>query len=176
MPVLPFGLKRTAGAAGSIAGEGTGGAELVVPTTSNPSARVVRVSLAPSLAGPMLGALDFLTGYPYGCTEQTLSSFLPNLLVTRALEQLKIAPTERLQALDRQVSEGLARLYDYQHEDGGWGWWKTDQNHPFMTAYAVYGLVEAQRAGYKVDEWRLRNGARALREDCSPSTRGRSPT
>jgi alpha-2-macroglobulin len=164
VPVLPFGLKRTAGAAGSIAGEGTGGADLVVPTTSNPSARVVRVSLAPSLAGPMLGALDFLTGYPYGCTEQTLSSFLPNLLVTRALEQLKIAPTERLQALDRQVSEGLTRLYDYQHEDGGWGWWKTDDNHPFMTAYAVYGLAEAQRAGYKVDEWRLRNGAQALQK------------
>jgi alpha-2-macroglobulin len=162
VPVLPFGLKRTSGAAGSIEGEGSGHAELVVPATSNPAARVVRVALAPSLAGPLLGALDFLTSYPYGCTEQTLSSFLPNLLVTRALEQLKIAPVERLQALDRQVSEGLARLYDYQHEDGGWGWWKTDENHPFMTAYALYGLVEAQRAGYKVEDSRLRNGAQAL--------------
>ncbi|HEX7486222.1 MAG TPA: MG2 domain-containing protein [Vicinamibacterales bacterium] len=164
IPILPFGLKRTAGAAGSIAGEGDGKADLVVPASTNPAARTIRVSLAPSLAGPMLGALDFLTSYPYGCTEQTLSSFLPNLLVTRALNQLNIAPAERLQALDRQVSEGLRRLYDYQHDDGGWGWWKTDENHPFMTAYAVYGLVEAQRAGYKVDEWRLRNGTRALKK------------
>jgi alpha-2-macroglobulin len=163
VPVLPFGLKRTAGAAGSIAGEGSESAALLVPQTSNPAARVIRVSLAPSLAGPLLGALDFLTGFPYGCTEQTLSSFLPNLLVTRALDQLKIAPAERLQVLDRQVSEGLERLYDYQHEDGGWGWWKTDENHPFMTAYAVYGLLEAQRAGYRVDESRLQNGTRALR-------------
>jgi alpha-2-macroglobulin len=163
VPVLPFGLKRTAGAAGSIAGEGAATAELAVPPSANPSARKIRVSLAPSLAGPLLGALDFLTSYPYGCTEQTLSSFLPNLLVTRALEQLRIAPTERLRSLDRQVSEGLARLYDYQHEDGGWGWWKTDENHPFMTAYAVYGLIEAKKAGYHVDEERLRNGADALR-------------
>ena len=59
------------------------------------------------------------------------------------------------------MSEGLHRLYDYQHEDGGWGWWKTDQNHPFMTAYAVYGLLEAQRAGYRVDEWRRRTSAPA---------------
>lgn len=162
VPVLPFGLKRTAGASGSIAGQGEAGAELTVPATANPAARTIRVSLAPSLAGPMLGALDFLTSYPYGCTEQTLSSFLPNLLVTRALDQLKIAPAERLRALDRQVSEGLRRLYDYQHDDGGWGWWKTDENHPFMTAYAVYGLAEARRAGYKVDEWRLRKGARAV--------------
>ena len=91
-PVLPFGLKRTVGAAGSIVGEGDGQAELTGPAGANPAARTIRVSLAPSLAGPMLGALDFLTSYPYGCTEQTLSSFLPNLLVTRALEQLKIAP------------------------------------------------------------------------------------
>ena len=100
----------------------------------------------------MLGALDFLTDYPYGCTEQTLSSFLPNLLVTRALTELKLAPTERLSALDRQVSAGLQRLYDIQHDDGGWGWWKGDGNHPFMTAYALWGLDEARRAGVKVDD------------------------
>ena len=164
IPVLPFGLERTVGAAGSLSGEGEGIAELAIPPSANPAARTIRVSLAPSLAGPLLGALDFLTSYPYGCTEQTLSSFLPNLMVTRAMEQLKIVPTERLQALDRQVSEGLRRLYDFQHDDGGWGWWKTDENHPFMTAYAVYGLVEAQRAGYKVDGGRLRNGTRALRK------------
>ena len=163
VPVLPFGLRRTAGAAGSIAGEGLGRADLTIPASANPAARTVRVSLAPSLAGPMLGALDFLTSYPYGCTEQTLSSFLPNLLVTRALDQLKVAPAERMKMLDRQVSEGLSRLYDYQHADGGWGWWKTDQNQLFMTAYAVFGLIEAQRAGYKVERWRLENGKRALR-------------
>ena len=54
------------------------------------------MSLAPSMAGSLLGALDYLTTFPYGCTEQTLSSFLPNVMVTRALTQLKLAPTERL--------------------------------------------------------------------------------
>ena len=49
-----------------------------------------------------------------------------------------------------------------QHDDGGWGWWKTDGNHPFMTAYALWGLDEARRAGVKVDGYRIDNGARAL--------------
>jgi hypothetical protein len=162
IPVLPFGSKRSVGASGSVVGEGEARAELVVPAAANPSARTIRVSMAPSLAGPLLGALDFLTSYPYGCTEQTLSSFVPNLMVMHALDQLRIAPVERMQALDRQVSEGLARLYDYQHEDGGWGWWKTDENHPFMTAYAVFGLIEARRAGYSVDGYRVTKGAEAL--------------
>src|SRR5690606_19154178 len=112
IPVLPYGLRRESGTSGSIAGAGEGTAEVLVPDTANAAGRSVRVTLAPSLAGSLLGALDFLTSYPYGCTEQTLSSFLPNLLVTRALTELKLAPTERLGALDRQISSGLRRLGD----------------------------------------------------------------
>jgi uncharacterized protein YfaS (alpha-2-macroglobulin family) len=163
-PLLPFGLKREIGAAGSMVGAGEQTAELTIPDTANPAARTVRVQIAPSLAGPLLGALEYLTSYPYGCTEQTLSSFVPNLIARRALADLKLPLSESLKSLDRQVTEGLARIGDYQHEDGGWGWWKTDQNHPFMTAYAVYGLLEAQAAGYKVDRWSIRRGLSALRQ------------
>jgi uncharacterized protein YfaS (alpha-2-macroglobulin family) len=162
IPILPFGIHRDAGTSGSVVGAGESTATVTVPESSNPAARSIKVSLAPSLAGSMLGALDFLTEYPYGCTEQTLSSFLPNLLVTRTLTELKLAPTERLSALDRQVSAGLQRLYDFQHDDGGWGWWKGDGNHPFMTAYALWGLAEAGRAGVKVDAQRIASGAREL--------------
>jgi uncharacterized protein YfaS (alpha-2-macroglobulin family) len=163
-PVLPFGLKRETGATGSIVGGGEQTGQLAIPATSNPAARSIRVQLAPSLAGPLLGAVDFLSSYPWGCTEQTLSSFVPNLMVQRALTQLKLPPTEQLKSLDRQVSEGLQRLYDYQHEDGGWGWWKTDENHPFMTAYAVYGLLEAKTAGFNVNLGHLMDGARSLKK------------
>lgn len=162
VPVLPFGLKREAGVSGSLTSGATATATLSIPTGSNPAARTIEIGLAPSLAGSMLGALDFLTGYPYGCTEQTLSSFLPNLVVARTLAQLKLTPTERLSRLDRQVTAGIARLADYQHEDGGWGWWKTDENHPFMTAYAVYGLLETRASGFPVDDWRIRRGLAAL--------------
>lgn len=162
IPVVPFGIHREVGTSGSLSGAGESAITVDMPAASNPAARSISVSLAPSLAGSVLGALDFLTEYPYGCTEQTLSSFLPNLLVTRALTELKLAPTERLSALDRQVSAGLQRLYDFQHTDGGWGWWKEDGNHPFMTAYALWGLDEARRAGVKVDLQRISNGTREL--------------
>jgi hypothetical protein len=160
--VLPYGLRREAGVSGSLGAEPEYTAEVAVPAHSNPAARTISVSLAPSLAGSLLGALDFLTSFPYGCTEQTLSSFLPNVLVTRTMTQLTLLPTERLSLLDRQVAAGLRRLADLQHDDGGWGWWKTDENHPFMTAYALFGLAEARRAGYQIDQFRLNNGAHAL--------------
>ena len=163
IPVLPYGLRREVGRSGYAHRPMAGTTPRSrIPAASNPAARSVSVSLAPSMAGSLLGALDFLTSFPYGCTEQTLSSFLPNVIVTRTLAQLKLVPTERLSLLDRQVAAGLRRLADYQHDDGGWGWWKTDENHPFMTAYALFGLAEASRAGYQVEEYRLQNGARAL--------------
>jgi uncharacterized protein YfaS (alpha-2-macroglobulin family) len=163
LPVLPAGLQRNTGSAGSILDAAERRIELTVPPAANVSGRSVRVALAPSLAGTMLGALDYLASYPWGCTEQTLSSFVPNIVVLRALEQLKLAPAERLQALDRQVDDGLKRLYDFQHEDGGWGWWKTDENHPFMTAYALDGLLQARENGVNVQAFRVENARRALK-------------
>lgn len=161
VPVLPYGLERDVSQSGTLRAAETQSV-LHVPDTSNAAARSIAVTLSPTLAGSLLGALDFLTDYPYGCTEQTVSAFLPNLLVSRALNELKLLPTERLAMLDRMVNDGVRRLVDYQHEDGGWGWWKADSNHPFMTAYAVYGLLEADRAGYRVDRFRLAQGIAAL--------------
>ncbi len=161
LPVLPYGLKRETGQSGSILTPREHTLDLTIPEQSNPAARAIDVSLAPSVAGSLFGALDFLAGYPYGCTEQTISSFFPNLMVMRTLNDLQIAPTERLTLLNRMTANGLTRLYDLQHDDGGWGWWKTDENDPFMTAYAVWALTEAKALDQPVDQGRLQRGVDA---------------
>ena len=54
--------------------------------------RAIDVSVSPSVAGAMFAALDYLTAFPYGCTEQTMSSFLPNVIVSHALKELNVRP------------------------------------------------------------------------------------
>ena len=85
IPVRPFGARRDVGQSGSTAAGTSRTVDLSIPEASNPQARSVVVSLMPSMAGSLLGALDDLVNYPYGCTEQTVSSFVPNLLVMRTL-------------------------------------------------------------------------------------------
>src|SRR5262249_25486703 len=85
-----------------------------------------------------------------GCVEQTMSSFLPNVIVAQTLKDVKTASIKSSNDLNAKVQRGLDRLYGFQHDDGGWGWWKDDKTDPFMTAYLVDGLTLARRAGYAV--------------------------
>ena len=48
----------------------------------------LEVRVATSLAVTMLDALPYLIEYPYGCTEQTMSRFLPAVITARTLTKL----------------------------------------------------------------------------------------
>src|SRR5258708_21054351 len=92
-----------------------------------------------------------------------MSSFLPNVIVSQALKELNIKSKIDPGSLDKKVRAGLERLYDFQHDDGGWGWWKTDESHPFMSAYVVAGLTQAKAAGDDVHPDALQKGGDWLR-------------
>ena len=110
------------------------------------------VQIAPSLAVTMLDALPYLIEYPYGCTEQTMSRFLPAAIVARTLEKLHLGRARIAgKDLDAVTAKGMARLYDFQHSDGGWGWWKDGSSDDFMTAYVVWGFAIARDGGLPVN-------------------------
>ncbi|MGE9297103.1 MAG: hypothetical protein ACQKBV_12525 [Puniceicoccales bacterium] len=137
--------------------------------------------LSPSIATTMLDVLPYLAKYPYGCTEQTMSRFLPAVVVADTLNAFDLdadaimaqtfggieADTPaaivegknphreegdgKLSELDAMVRAGLQRLTDFQHSDGGWGWWKEGNSDPFMSAYVTWGLTLADDAGRAID-------------------------
>ncbi|HEY6247828.1 MAG TPA: MG2 domain-containing protein [Pyrinomonadaceae bacterium] len=163
MDIVPHGLKRTTGNTMTVTQKDADQTiNLDVPGRADTQARSLRIEVSPSIAGALFGALDYLTSYPYGCTEQTMSSFLPNIVVAQALKDIPTAKIRASNDLDNKVRKGLDRLYAYQHADGGWGWWKDDKSDPFMTAYVVDGLTMASRAGYQVDNWRHAQGREKL--------------
>ena len=87
-PVLVHGLHKTVSSVGSMSIDQGPEAELklTVPEARRPEETELVVRWAPTLAGAMLDALPFLLDYPYGCTEQTISRFVPAVLTKKALQ------------------------------------------------------------------------------------------
>ncbi len=127
-----------------------------------PGSQQLTVRLSPSLASSMLASLNYLAEYPYGCAEQTMSSFLPDIALVQLLKKSTLPSAGLKQRLPDMVQAGLLRLYGYQHEDGGWRWWTYDDSDPWMTAYVVYGMLQAQHAGFTVTPRVLDRGVEAL--------------
>lgn len=135
---------------------------LDIPANRRPGSEALTVSVEPTLVGAMVGALDYLAQYPYGCVEQTLSRFVPAVITLRVIRQLGLHKPELEAKLPDMIQAGLSRLRDFQHSDGGWGWWKDDPSDLYMTAYVLQGLSQAARADVAVEPDMLARAERYL--------------
>jgi len=155
-----------------------------LPAERGPGTARLTLRVAPTLLSSLLEAVPYLVDYPYGCVEQTMSRFLPAVVLARTLRESGVRledlaahrrlvvkgrlgekdkdPVFRAEELDAMVRAGLARLYGFQSGDGGWGWWKDDSSDLRITAYVVYGLATARAAGFAVDEAAFSRGVSFL--------------
>jgi hypothetical protein len=131
-------------------GYAKGRASLTLPEGVKPSEAKLELTFAPTLAADLVDTLNFLVEYPYGCVEQTMSRFLPAVKVAQILKRKKIDNLELMKKLPGCVEAGIKRLIELQQRDGGWAWQGSGQSHEMMTPYALYGLIEAERAGYSI--------------------------
>ena len=72
--------------AGNWSGEDTRTEVIALPPKYDDRQGELTIQLDPSLAAGMRDGLDYLEHFPYECTEQTVSRFLPNVLTYRALQ------------------------------------------------------------------------------------------
>ncbi len=168
-PVHDHGIDKFVAVSGKARGD-QAIVTLELPEARRVGTTTMSVQVTPSMAVTMLDALPYLLDYPYGCVEQTMSRFLPAVIVNRTLTDLGLeaedvadrtfggiemaqgkpaqprGDAKGLDQLDEIVAAGLSRLDDMQHDDGGWGWWKGGESDRYMTAYVVWGLALARQA------------------------------
>lgn len=170
--VFEHGIEKLVTRSGKMRGAGVS-IKLDIPKERRTDSTKLTVQIAPSMATTMLDALPYLIDYPYGCTEQTMSRFLPAVITAKTLRDLGLKPETAmhkifggieqssasathtqgrrdLKELDAITKKSLTRLYDFQHSDGGWGWWKDGESDHFMTAYVLWGMTLARQAGIDV--------------------------
>ena len=107
-------------------------------------------------------SLRYLIEYPYGCLEQTLSRFIPLTKVKDLASSLgmKSLKGPKLRAY---IRAGAAKVVRHQHANGHYSLWPSGPTYPHLTVYATYGLLEAKRAGVKVDDDAIDRGLAAIR-------------
>ena len=170
--IFEHGIEKFVSRSGKMRGDSVS-VKLDIPAERRGDSTVLTVQVAPSMATTMLDALPYLIEYPYGCTEQTMSRFLPAAITAKTLRDLGLKPETAmrkvfggieptsaaathtnsprdLRELELVTKASLERLYDFQHQDGGWGWWKEGDSDHFMTAYVVWGMTLARQAGIDV--------------------------
>ncbi len=170
--IYEHGIDKFVSRSGKMRGDSVA-VTLNLPKERRADSTTLTVQVAPSMATTMLDALPYLIDYPYGCTEQTMSRFLPAAITAKTLRDLGLKPESAMHKVFggieqntaaathpdgkndlgklREITrQSLERLYNFQHADGGWGWWKEGESDHFMTAYVVWGMTLAREAGIDV--------------------------
>ena len=109
------------------------------------------LTIVPGFTGAALEGWKRLIGYPYGCTEQTMSRLLPSALVYKYLDETGQLDSDTQTLIEDMIITGISRLYAFNHPDGGWGWWEQDESNVHMTAIVLYGLGTIRELGFNID-------------------------
>ena len=117
-------------------------AEIVFDIPSERRVEESRLELrfSPSLAGAMVDALPYLTGYPYGCTEQTLNRFLPTVITQQILLKMGLDLKE---IREKRTNLNAQEIGDDRKRAGQW---RRYDHNPVFDREEVEKMV---RAGVK---------------------------
>lgn len=93
--------------------------------------------------------LKYLTRYPYGCTEQTVSAAFPQLFLSKLMElDENFKKTQEV-----NVRAALDKIYQRQHAGGQVAYWPGQYNgyyNDYATSYAGHFMIEAEAQGFQV--------------------------
>ncbi|MFL5747441.1 MAG: alpha-2-macroglobulin family protein [Niastella sp.] len=96
--------------------------------------------------------LRYLVSYPYGCTEQTVSTAFPQLYIGDLADQLHTNEGGKSTA-NYHVQEAIRKIKLRQLYNGAITLWDGEGTEDWWaTIYAAHFLLEAQKAGFEVDK------------------------
>jgi len=142
------------------------GASLPLPALPEPARpgsvrRSIVVSDQASLVR-MAAGLDFLTEYPYGCTEQRLSRARAEIALRKFRDLLHQQGND--ERIRRAVDDTLQWIPQTVDASGLVGYWPGSRGYVSLTAWVVQFMVEAKSAGFRVDDALLDRLTRSLQQ------------
>ncbi|BFF95670.1 CD109 antigen [Drosophila madeirensis] len=121
--------------------------EVQIPTEAVRDSEFIEFSVVGDLLGPTLQNLDNLVRMPYGCGEQNMVNFVPNILVLSYLE----VTNRKMPSIEAKAKKfleiGYQRELTYKHDDGSYSaFGKSDPSgSTWLTAYVMRSFHQAAK-------------------------------
>jgi len=121
-PIVPWGAGKIVSNAGTLRGrkpkaDSTQSRQFVVtvPKAIKDGSQSLTVTLNPSIAAVAMDSLPYLAAYPYGCVEQTMSRFLPLVVMRKTLQDAGVSLDEIRKFIDAESAKDpkLAARYKF---------------------------------------------------------------
>ncbi|MEZ4978203.1 MAG: alpha-2-macroglobulin family protein, partial [Chitinophagales bacterium] len=96
--------------------------------------------------------LDYLVRYPYGCSEQTISTAFPQLYYEDLIKSM-YNKTDKSMNINQNILVSINKLKMRQLYNGSIAMWDNCNCESWwVSVYAAHFLIEAKKAGFSVDE------------------------
>ncbi|MEN8243125.1 MAG: hypothetical protein ABFS17_14525, partial [Chloroflexota bacterium] len=128
-----------------------------LPSSFEPTSGGLKLEMTSSLAAVALEGMQALESYSTDSIEYTISRFLPNLEMLKAMQEFGLDAPELQAQLDAELRDIIRELEGKQNYNGGWGWnayQNTSSSNPYVSAYALLGMVRAREMGYPIKEYK----------------------
>ncbi len=102
--------------------------------------------------------LDKLIRYPHGCLEQTISKAFPQIYfadLTKLLFKKKAGAT-KVYNPNANVQAAIKKIENLQIPNGGMAYWPLGDANWWGSIYAAHFLLECQKAGFEVNDRKLK--------------------
>lgn len=109
-------------------------------------------------------AVVYLVNYPFECSEQIASRMMSLAALKDVLTAFEAEGLPKPAALLARIEVDLKRLRGMQANDGGFAFWRRDQETwPFLTAHVTHALLRANEKGFEVPQHMLNRALNYLR-------------
>ncbi|NXR45015.1 A2ML1 protein, partial [Hippolais icterina] len=145
--------------------EGAEEVSLEIPANILESSQRAHVTVMGDILGNALQNVDSLLAMPYGCGEQNMVRFAPNIYIQQYLEKTgQLLPDIRAKA-QGFLQSGYQRELLYKHDDGSYSaFGKSDpEGNTWLTAFVLKSFGQA-RAYVAIEERHITDALRWLRQ------------
>ncbi|KAM3913948.1 alpha-2-macroglobulin-like [Leptodactylus fuscus] len=139
---------------------------LKIPENILEDSERAHITVIGDLMGTAMQNLDRLLAMPYGCGEQNMVLFAPNIFILQYLEKTRQLNSEIKDKATKFLESGYQRELTYKRDDGSYSaFGKRDQNgNTWLTAFVVKSFSKA-RPYIFIDEKHLQHSFSWLKEN-----------